>query len=74
MEYVGELPWQTVLLPLMALGCAGRGLTVTAKICAELLPQLLFALTEMFPLLAPTVVVIDVVVEDPVHPDGSVHV
>ena len=56
----------------MAPGCAGIELTVTAKICGELLPQLLFALTEMFPLLAPTVAVIDVVDEDPVHPAGSV--
>ena len=56
------------------MGWEGTGLTVTTKFCAELLPQVLLALTEMLPLFAPTVAVIDVVVEVPVHPEGSVHV
>jgi hypothetical protein len=59
----------------MAPGCAGTELTtVTANICGGLLPQLLFAVTEILPLPAPTVAEMEVVVELPVHPDGSVHV
>ena len=37
-------------------------------------PQVLFAITEITPPLAPTVTVIDVVVELPLHPEGKVHV
>ena len=37
-------------------------------------PQELFAVTEMVPPLDPAVVVIDVEVELPLHPDGNVQV
>ena len=49
-------------------------LTVTLKVLAIPEPHELFAVTETLPLLAPTVAVIDVVVEVPLHPDGNVHV
>jgi hypothetical protein len=68
------LPWQTELFPLIVPGCDGTAFTVTASVCAGLLPQLLFAVTEIFPPLAPTVAVMELVDELPVHPDGSVHV
>ena len=48
-------------------------LTVTLKVLAVPEPHELFAVTETLPLLAPTVAVIDVVVEVPLHPDGNVH-
>ena len=47
---------------------------VTGSVCATLLPQVLLAVTEIVPPLLPAVVMIDVVVEVPVHPDGKVHV
>jgi hypothetical protein len=50
----------------------GALLTVTAKVLTMLFPQLPTAVTLMFPLLAPTVVVMEVVVEVPVQPDGKV--
>jgi hypothetical protein len=64
------------LFPVIGPGCAGRGLTVTAKFCEGLLPQLLFAVTEIFPPPGPAVAVMELVVEFPVHPPlvGSVHV
>ena len=48
--------------------------TVTDSVCAELEPQELFAVTDMFPLDAEGVTVIEFVFDDPVHPEGSVHV
>jgi hypothetical protein len=48
--------------------------TVTARVLAELAPQELFAVMDTLPLLAPTVAVIEVEVELPVHPTGSDHV
>lgn len=46
--------------------------TVTAKLCAELTPHELAAITLISPLLALAVVVILLVVEALVHPFGSV--
>ena len=37
-------------------------------------PHELFAVTEIFPLLAPAVAVIEVEFELPLHPDGKIHV
>jgi hypothetical protein len=49
--------------------------TVTAKVCVADDPHvILLAATEIFPLVAIAVVVIDVVVEVPVQPLGNVHV
>jgi hypothetical protein len=48
--------------------------TVTASVLAGPAPQELFATTEIFPPVLPAVAVIDVEVEEPVHPEGRVHV
>ena len=37
-------------------------------------PQELFAVTEIVPPLDPTVAVIEVLVDDPLQPDGNAHV
>jgi len=60
-------------------GVAGvPGLTVTAKVCAALVPQELLAVTLIFPFCPalPEVTVIDVVPAPDVmvHPAGTVHV
>ena len=55
-------------------GCAGTGETVTDNVRGALLPQLLLATTEMLPFVPPVVTVIEVEVDDPVHPDGKPHV
>jgi hypothetical protein len=66
---------QTVVPPVIALGCAGApGFTTIGKVCAVLLPHPLFAVTLIFPPLAPTVAVMLFVVEFPVQPFGKVHV
>jgi len=46
----------------------------TVNVRALLVPHELLAVTEIVPPLAPGVVVIEVEVELPVHPDGKVHV
>lgn len=72
--YVFEVPEQSVVLPLIAPGCAGTAeFTVTASVCAELLPQLLLAVTLMVPPETPDVAVMELVVEEPLQPEGSVH-
>jgi hypothetical protein len=48
--------------------------TETAKVLAMLLPQLLTDDTDIVPLAVPAVVVIELVVDVPVHPDGNTHV
>ena len=55
-------------------GWAGGAVTDTLNVRALLVSQKLFAATEIVPPLAPGVVVIEVEVELPVHPDGKVHV
>ena len=47
---------------------------VTGNVDAELVPQLLVAVTVMFPPEAPAVAFIEVVVEEPDHPGGKVQV
>jgi hypothetical protein len=73
------IAFKVVGLPLQTFTSApaftvGGRFTVTANVLTVLLPQILFAVTLIFPLLAPTVVVIEVVVEVPVQPDGKVQV
>jgi hypothetical protein len=63
-----------VALPVIAVGCAGRLVTFTAKVCAVLLPHPLFATTEIVPPVVPAVVLIELVVDVPDQPEGSVHV
>jgi hypothetical protein len=60
--------------PAVIVGVAGVGLIITASVAATEAPHPLFAVTCIFPLTAETVVVIAVVEDDPVHPEGTVHV
>ena len=55
-------------------GVAGVGFTVTERVCAVDAPHPLFAVTVTFPLVAETVVVITVELDEPDHPEGNVHV
>ena len=75
-EYVLLLPDATEVLPEITPGCAGNEqvLTVTANVLAALAPHELFAVTEIVPPALPAVVVIEVEVDEPDHPEGSVHV
>ena len=73
------IPGHSDAVPVIAPGVAGvPGCTVTASVFAVLLPQLLFAVTVILPLLlyAPVVTVMEVVPCPPVidHPVGTVHV
>ena len=62
-------------MPVMAPGCAGAiEVMVTAAVLTALLPQLLFALTDREPPADPAVIVIVLLADVPVHPDGKVHV
>ena len=63
-----------VVVPEIAPGVAGAEFTVIARVEEAEEPHELFAVTLMFPLVALAVVVIELVVEVPVHPPGSVHV
>jgi hypothetical protein len=75
MEKVSRWPLlQTLVLPLIGPGVAGRVPTVTASDWADEVPQAFFAATVTLPLFAPTVVIIVLVVEVPVHPFGRVHI
>ena len=55
-------------------GCTGSVVKDTLNVLAVPEPQLLLAVTEMLPLLAATVAVMELVVEVPVQPDGKVQV
>jgi hypothetical protein len=72
-EYVLLLPEQIVVGPVMVPGVSGILLTDTARVCAVLEPQVLFAATVIFPPVVPAVVVILVVELVPVQPLGIVH-
>ena len=52
----------------------GKVFTVIANVLGVELPQSLFAVTDIFPLVVLAITVIEDVVEVPVHPEGSVHV
>ena len=54
----------------MVPGCAGTVETVTANVRAVLVPQLLVAVTEMVPPALPTVALMEVELEVPLHPEG----
>lgn len=72
--YVLEEPEQMVAVPEIVPGVAGRGLTVIANVTGAELPQPLFAVTVIFPLVEPAVVEMELVVDVPLQPDGKVHV
>lgn len=73
--YMFELPLHTGVLPLIVPGCAGIALLmVTINDCDEDCPQVSFAVTVMVPPVVPAIVLIEFVVEVPVHPAGKVHV
>ncbi len=55
-------------------GCEGVVETDTANVRAVLVPQKLLAVTDMSPPVVPTVALIDVVVELPLHPEGKLQV
>jgi hypothetical protein len=48
--------------------------TITDSICVVEDPQTLLAVTETFPLVVFVVILIELVAELPVHPEGNVHV
>ena len=49
-------------------------MTVTLSVRGVLEPQVLFAVIEMVPPVVPTVAIIELVVDEPLQPDGKVHV
>ena len=70
-------PVQTVAPPpltVMAPGIAGDGLMLAASVIATLVPQPLLAPTETLPPADPTVAVIELVADEPVHPAGKAQV
>jgi hypothetical protein len=71
---VFETPEHTEVFPLITPGVGGAEFTVIAKVCGAEEPQLLFAVTKIFPLEEPAVAFIEFVVDVPVQPFGSVHV
>lgn len=72
--YVTGLLLHTEEFPVMAPGCPMVPEVFTLNVRAKEDPQLLFAVTEMVPALAPAVALIVFVVELPDHPTGNVQV
>ena len=71
------VPGQTGVVPVIAAGVAGAAaLTITGSVLPLLVPQEFVAVTLISPLTAesPAATVIELVVEVPVHPEGSAHV
>ena len=58
--------------PVIAPGWAGVVQVETLNVLGAEEPHELFAVTEIVPPLAPAVAVIEVLVEEPLHPDGNV--
>ena len=58
----------------LAVSTVGLEAITTLKVLGKLRPQLLFAVTEIVPPVAPTVAMIELVVDEPLQPDGNVHV
>jgi hypothetical protein len=74
MLYVWVEPSQTLSFPVIEPGWAGSVITDTLKDLAGPEPQPLFAVTVIFPSLAPVIASIEAKVELPLHPEGNVHV
>ena len=73
--YVFISPGQTLTAPptvVMPDGFAGNGNVATDKVRGVPAPQLLDALTDMVPPVVPAIVVIELPVDDPLHPEGKV--
>ena len=62
-----------MVLPDIVPGIEGIGFTDTPKLRFELTPQELLAVTDTVPPLDPTETLMELLVEDPDHPDGSDH-
>jgi hypothetical protein len=65
---------EVVVALLSARFAAGGVVTVTASVLTGPAPHALLALTEIVPPVVPAVVEMEVDVDDPDQPDGSVHV
>ena len=74
MLYVVEIPEHGVALPVIAPGCAGAVVGVTAKVAAEDVPHVPVAVTLTLPAVALGVAEILFVVDVPVQPPGKVQV
>ena len=74
MLYDSADPSQTLSGPLIEPGGAGMLETNVLTELAVLVPQKLVAVTEIGPSDEPTVALIEVVVEVPLHPEGRFHV
>ena len=74
MLYTSVEPSQTLAEPPINPGWEGTAETDAANVRAKLLPQKLLAVTEILPPVVPTVALIEVVVELPLHPEGKLHV
>ena len=62
------------MVPEILPGVEGTVFTVAANVDAALLPQAFAAVTVMFPLVALAVVLMELVVEEPLQPEGNVQV
>ena len=65
---------QTLLVPLIVPGCCGTVVTFTVIDRVILLPQLLFAKTELVPFDVPGITDMLFVAELPIHPPGKLQV
>ena len=73
-EKVLVLLAQTLSGPIIAAGVIGGTVSVMLVVCAVEFPQVLPAVTEMVPPPVPSVAIIELVVEVPLHPDGKIQV
>jgi len=62
------------VVPEILPGVEGTVFTVMANVDAALLPQAFAAVTAMFPLVTLAVVLMELVVEEPLQPEGNVQV
>ena len=74
MLYVCWVPEQAEVLPEIVPGCAGAAAILTDNVRDALVPQELFATTAIVPPPVPAVTLIVLVMDVPLHPEGSVHV
>ena len=68
------LPEHIDVNPEIVPGVDGVAFTVIDNVCSVDEPQALFAITVIFPLVDDAVVLMELVVEVPVHPPGNVQV